>query len=274
MNSRGRRLFQKRVNLSKTLPVSLPTYALFPLGDSAVTLDLGPVIDEHHNIRVQTMYEWLQRHPFPGLLDVVIAYSSVSVFYDPAVVRASGLAGSMAAAAWVKELLVRAWDETGGAQGTPGGHGVHEGLRPGDGSAPFRIPVCYEGGYAPDLEPVARQLGLAVQEVIDRHCARVYRVYMIGFLPGFPYLGTVDPRLEVPRKLQPVPVAAGGVGIAGRQTGIYPLNSPGGWSIIGRTPVRLFDPQTDPPVRLQTGDRVEFYPISTEEFLQVIGLSR
>jgi inhibitor of KinA len=133
--------------------------------------------------------------------------------------------------------------------------------------------VCYEGAYAPDLEDVARQQGLSVREVIELHCAGVYRVYMIGFLPGFPYLGAVDQRLEVPRKPRPVPVAAGGVGIAGKQTGIYPLNSPGGWSIIGRTPVRLFDSQTDPPVRLQTGDRVEFYPIPTEEFRRVVGLS-
>jgi inhibitor of KinA len=89
---------------------------------------------------------------------------------------------------------------------------------------------------------------------------------MIGFLPGFPYLGTVDPRLQVPRKARPVTVHAGAVGIAGEQTGIYPLNSPGGWIIIGRTPLRLFDPDADPPVRLQMGDQVQFYPISPQEF--------
>jgi inhibitor of KinA len=91
---------------------------------------------------------------------------------------------------------------------------------------------------------------------------------MVGFLPGFPYLGKTDSRLEVPRKDRPVPVMGGGVGIAGIQTGIYPLSSPGGWQIIGRTPVRLFDWQTDPPIRFQCGDEVEFYPISREEFLQ------
>jgi len=252
-------------------------YTLFPLGDSAVTLDLGPVIDEHHNIRVQAIHDWLQRHRFPGILDVIVAYSSVSVFYDPAVVRASGVIGGQRTGAWVEGLLVRGWEET-----EPG---TDAALRPGlagtpaDGVArqrsgrPFRIPVCYEGAYAPDLAEVARQQGLSVPEVIGLHTAGIYRVYMIGFLPGFPYLGTVDPRLEVPRKQRPVPVAAGGVGVAGKQTGIYPLNSPGGWSIIGRTPVRLFDPATDPPVRLQTGDRVEFYSISTEEFHRVSGFS-
>lgn len=236
-------------------------YALFPLGDSAVSLDLGPVIDEHHNIRVQAIYDWLQGHRFPGILDVIVAYSSVSVFYDPAVVRASGVAGGSKAAAWVEGLLVRAWEETGVGAGALADGGVRR--RTGHS---FRIPVCYEGVYAPDLEDVARQQGLSVPEVIELHSASVYRVYMIGFLPGFPYLGTIDPRLEVPRKSRPVPVAAGGVGVAGRQTGIYPLNSPGGWSIIGRTPIRLFDPAADPPVKLQTGDLVEFYPIPADEF--------
>lgn len=241
--------------------MSLNSYALFSLGDSAITLDLGPYIDEHHNIRVQSIHDWLQGRRFPGLLDVIVAYSSVSVFYDPAVVRASGVTGGRSVTAWVEGLLVQGWEETGGAADDRGRQ--HS----------FRIPVCYEGAYAPDLEDVARQQGLSVREVIELHCGAVYRVYMIGFLPGFPYLGTVDQRLEVPRKSRPVPVAAGGVGIAGKQTGIYPLNSPGGWSIIGRTPMRLFDPGTDPPVRLQTGDRVEFYAISTEEFQQLIGFS-
>lgn len=279
-----------------------------------MTLDLGPVIDEHHNIRVQRVHDWLRRHPFPGLLDVIVAYSSVSVFYDPAVLRASGAAGhlgaatgggsvaggGLGAAAWVGERLTRAWEESeAGAAALPG-QGPDEGVcadyvraegvlplgmdhavRPaadGTGSPArarnghsFRIPVCYEGVYAPDLEEVARRLGLSVQAVIELHSAAIYRVYMIGFLPGFPYLGILDQRLETPRKMRPVPVAAGGVGIAGRQTGIYPLHSPGGWSIIGRTPIRLFDAGEDPPVRLQTGDRVEFYPIPTDEFRRLSG---
>jgi inhibitor of KinA len=99
----------------------------------------------------------------------------------------------------------------------------------------------------------------------------VYRVYMVGFLPGFPYLGTLDERLCMHRKPQPVNVPAGGVGIAGMQTGIYSLNSPGGWQIIGRTPVKLFDPAADPPVRLQAGDQVRFYPVSPEEYRQWSG---
>ncbi|HLX65523.1 MAG TPA: carboxyltransferase domain-containing protein, partial [Puia sp.] len=98
------------------------------------------------------------------------------------------------------------------------------------------------------------------------HCFPEYRIYMIGFLPGFPYMGKTDHRLKVRRKMRPVPVIAGGVGIAGTQTGIYPFNSPGGWQIIGRTPVHLFDRNTDPPILLRTGDRVRFNPVSTAEF--------
>ena len=135
-------------------------------------------------------------------------------------------------------------------------------LPPSDGRE-VPIPVCYEGEYAPDLEAVARQKGLSPGEVIDLHCSIEYRIYMIGFLPGFPYMGKIDPRIEIPRKMRPVPVIAGGVGIAGMQTGIYPLNSPGGWQIIGRTPLHLFNRHADPPVALLTGDRVRFYPVST-----------
>ena len=248
----------------------LNSYSLYPLGDSAITLDVGNCIDELHNIRVQAIHDWLQAHRFPGIQDIIVAYSSVSVFYDPAVVRVGGVAGAASqgsaasAADFVEALMMRAWAATADGradQMTDSGSGFSAERRHS-----FRIPVCYEGSYAPDLEGVAVQLGLSTREIVELHCAGVYRVYMIGFLPGFPYLGTVDQRLQLPRKMRPVPVQAGAVGIAGGQTGIYPLNSPGGWLIIGRTPLRLFDPDASPPVRLQTGDRVQFYPISSRDF--------
>ena len=257
---------------------------IFPLGDAAITLELGPCIDEHHNIRALAIHDWMQAHRFPGILDIIVAYSSVSVFYDPAVVWASGVAGTKGVGSWVEELLWRGWVETGRPGASGGGAGSVAGDAAGSGTEArvgagsgserrhlFRIPVCYEGDFAPDLEEVAERQGLSAREVIELHCAGVYRVYMIGFLPGFPYLGTVDQRLEVPRKARPVSVTAGGVGIAGRQTGIYPLNSPGGWSIIGRTPVKLFEPEADPPVFLRTGDKVEFYAISPGEFQRLSG---
>jgi inhibitor of KinA len=218
--------------------------SIYPLGDSAITLDLGNYIDENLNARALAIYDWLESHPLDGVFDRIVAYSSVSVFYDPTRVY-----DRMAVSEW----LLEAWQQTAAAC-------------PGIDGRDIRIPVCYEGEYAPDLEAVARLTGLSRGEVIDLHCSVTYRIYMIGFLPGFPYMGKIEPRLEIPRKPRPAPVIAGGVGIAGMQTGIYPLNSPGGWQIIGRTPVHLFDRNTDPPILLRTGDRVRFYPVSLAEF--------
>lgn len=260
------------------------SYSIFPLGDSAITIDLGNCIEEQHNIRALALHDWLRAHRFPGMLDIIVAYSSVSVFYDPAVIRADHPEDPGGAFARVRDLLVHACEAVEGAVANEGRETVEgavaiEGREAGaDGpglpvAAPhgrlFRIPVCYQAEYAPDLDWVTHRTGLSREEVIGIHCAITYRVYMIGFLPGFCYMGRVDPRLELPRKQRPVTVVAGGVGIAGMQTGIYPLNSPGGWQIIGRTPVQLFDPQADPPVRLQSGDQVQFYPVSAVEFGQL-----
>lgn len=203
------------------------------------------------------IHDWLQAHRFPGIADIIMAYSSVSVYYDPVLVRAGKVHCPNGVYSHLKGLLEQACEAmiTGFKAGI-----VIEGHH-------FRIPVCYEGEYAPDLEWVARKKGLTGAEVIALHHSESYRIYMIGFLPGFPYMGKIDHRLEIPRKDRPVPIMAGGVGIAGIQTGIYPLNSPGGWQIIGRTPLPLFDRNADPPIRLQSGDSVQFYPISREEFL-------
>jgi inhibitor of KinA len=128
------------------------------------------------------------------------------------------------------------------------------------------IPVCYEAPYAPDLAALALQKQLTEQEVVILHTGTIYNVYMIGFLPGFSYMGELNEKIAVPRKQQPAQVLAGSVGIAGSQTGIYPLNSPGGWQIIGRTPLKMFDPFVPEPVKLQAGDRVQFFAITKQEF--------
>jgi inhibitor of KinA len=241
------------------------SYSIFPLGDSAVTLDLGKgdCIDEQMNSRALALHDWLQAHRFPGILDIIVAYSSVSVFYDTAVIR-----NTVSAYAQIAGFLRKAWQETErrSAGEGPGDSGTRTVV---DRGRLIRLPVCYEPAFAPDLEWVTRETGLSSEEVIRIHSADTYRVYMIGFLPGFSYLGRVDPRLVLPRKKIPVSVQAGGVGIAGMQTGIYPLNSPGGWQIIGRTPVRLFDAEMEPPVRLKTGDRVQFYPVGDAEFHRI-----
>jgi inhibitor of KinA len=209
-----------------------------------MTLDLGNFIEEDLNARVLAIYEWLGSHPLEGVIDRIVAYSSVSVFYDPTQIVDRPA---------VSEWLLEGWHLTASAS-----------LR--DDGRDIRIPVCYEGEYAPDLEAVAREKRMSPQEIIDLHCGVTYRIYMIGFLPGFPYMGKIDNRLEIPRKSRPVPVIGGGVGIAGLQTGVYPLNSPGGWQIIGRTPMHLFDRDAEPPILLRTGDRVRFNPLSTAEF--------
>jgi inhibitor of KinA len=242
------------------------SYSIFPLGDSAITIDLGNCIDEQLNRRALVIHDWLQAHRMPGIQDILVAYSSVSIYYDPTAVRAGGLDGFPGAYYRLEQLIETALAETAGKSlaetaGTP--DAIAE--APGQGHH-FRIPVCYEKAYAPDLDWVAGEKGLSPDEVIGLHSSGLYRVYMVGFLPGFPYLGKTDVRLEVARKPQPTPVKAGGVGIAGMQTGIYPLNSPGGWRIIGQTPTALFNPNADPPIHLQTGDSVQFYPISESEF--------
>jgi inhibitor of KinA len=231
----------------------LITFSIFPLGDSAITIDLGNCIDEQHNKCAVAVYDWLQAHRFAGIRDILVACSSVSLFYDPAAVGANGSGG---VSRHMENFLLEAWSVVS----------REPVLRPETDVPTISIPVCYESEYAPDIETVAREKDLSVREVVEIHTSAVYRVYMLGFLPGFPYMGRVDERLHLSRKERPVPVAAGGVGIANLQTGIYPLASPGGWQIIGRTPVKLFDPLTEPPARLRTGDRVQFHPVSAEEF--------
>jgi inhibitor of KinA len=272
------------------------SYSIFSLGDSAITIDLGNCIDESLNTKSLDIHNWLQARTFTGLLDIVAAYSSVTIFYDPAGVALAGVAGPEGVYASLEALLRRAWEETP-AIGTRAGEGLAIGTRTGAGLAAggrcgedrpvelresgpgpaitgvntriVEIPVCYEGEYAPDLEAVALQKGLSPAEVIHLHTAKLYRVYMIGFLPGFPYLGRLDTRLGLGRKPEPQTVRAGGVGIAGMQTGIYPLESPGGWWIIGRTPFMLFDAQANAPTLLCAGDSVRFRAIPTVEFREI-----
>ena len=129
------------------------------------------------------------------------------------------------------------------------------------------IPVCYGEEYGPDLLEVAQHCSLTPEEVIARHTAPTYRIYMLGFTPGFPYLGGMDPSIAAPRRKEPrIHIPAGSVGIAGEQTGVYPIVSPGGWQLIGRTPLRLFDPQREQPILLSAGAGIRFVPIDEETF--------
>jgi inhibitor of KinA len=138
-----------------------------------------------------------------------------------------------------------------------------------DNGTEIHLPVCYDEIFAPDLRQIANNRNIDAEDVINIHLSRVYRVYMMGFLPGFAYMGDVDERIQLPRKPQPETVVAGSVGIANAQTGIYPLDSPGGWQIIGRTPVRLFNPQAVQPVKLKAGEFIRFHRITTSEFEEI-----
>jgi inhibitor of KinA len=235
----------------KNRMLTLPSYKLFPLGDAAITIDFGNIIDETINEAVLSLYHSLQRDPLYSMIEAVPAYSSLTIYYDVASAHKKTASG-MRTYDWItgeiekrlQQPLARATEQ----------------------SALITIPVCYDPFFAPDLEQLASRKGLSIEEVINIHTAKEYRVYMLGFLPGFCYMGEVDERIVSPRKPEPVNVESGSVGIAGKQTGVYPFASPGGWQIIGRTPLLLFDKDKENPALLKPGDRVRFTAISKHEF--------
>jgi inhibitor of KinA len=225
------------------------SYTIFPLGDTAITIDLGNRIDEHINKQVISLFQLFKNKPFPGTTDVVPAYSSLTIYYDIMKIQTDG-------ASTIFETVKRKVEET-----LRSATEINE-----PGAEIISIPVCYNPEFGKDIEWLATQKKLTADELIHLHTRRTYRVYMIGFLPGFAYMGEVDELLATSRKPQPEKVIAGSIGIAGKQTGIYPLNSPGGWQIIGQTPIKLFDLDKQEPVLLKAGDSVQFYPISKDEF--------
>jgi inhibitor of KinA len=230
---------------------SLPL-RLYPLGDAAVVLELGQAIAPATHRLIQAVAHGLAQHPPPGLREVVPAFTTLTVYYDPWVLsQISAVPPYEQMASALQNLLPAA--RAAAADYVPG--------------PLVEIPVCYGGDHGPDLELVARHAQLSPEEVIAHHAAPDYLVHMVGFAPGFPYLGGLDARLATPRRAQPRPlVPAGAVGIAGAQTGIYSLPTPGGWQLIGRTPRRLFDPGRARPSLLHAGDRLRFVPISVAEF--------
>ena len=226
-------------------------YRIFPLGDTAMTICYGDKIDEVINEEVLLRVDWIKKQQLPGILDVIPAYSSLTIYYDIISLRKQVPVG-MRVYDWLVEKFTTLLDEM---------------IDPANSeSRQITIPVCYDETFAPDLKEMASTIGMSTEEVIGLHSSQTYRVYMLGFLPGFTYMGQVDERIRMPRKSQPQMVVSGSVGIAGRQTGIYPLASPGGWQIIGRTPIKLFDAQSPEPVKLKAGDQVRFTSISINEF--------
>ncbi len=223
---------------------------LHPLGDRAVVIRLGESISESVHRRVRAACARLEERVIPGMVEYVPAFASVTVHYDP--VAAAG-AGAGQPYHRVADAIRAALADLDGGE-APAARLVE-------------IPVCYGGELGPDLEQLAREHGMGVEEVVRIHAGADYLVHMLGFAPGFPYLGGLPERIATPRRATPrARVPAGSVGIGGDQTGVYPIESPGGWHLIGRTPLPLFSPSAEPPTLLRMGDRVRFRSISIEEY--------
>jgi inhibitor of KinA len=206
-----------------------------PAGDAALAVRLAERIDPAVNAWCVACARALEQELGAAQRDVVIGYCSVTVYFD----------SLHADAAWVEDRI----------------HSIAAGVRADEhaGGAVVEVPVHYGGEFGPDLEDVAAFAGGSTEDVVDRHVSREYRVYLVGFVPGFAYMAEVDPAIAAPRRASPrTSVPAGSVAIAGGQTGIYPAVTPGGWNIIGRTPLAPYDPSRREPFLFQPGDRVRF----------------
>ena len=233
-------------------------YQLLPVGEAALMVEFGKGINPETNKKVKALADYLDRQPLPGMLEYVSAYSSVTVFYNPAQVKQFQkeqlhLQPKLLAYQVLAELLKEVLSKLD--------NGVVTKPRT------VEIPVCYGGEFGPDLAYVAEYNNITIEEVIEIHCQGQYLVYMIGFAPGFPYLGGMSEKIATPRRPSPrLEIPAGSVGIAGMQTGVYPIATPGGWQLIGRTPLSLFRPQDECPSLLQAGDIIRFRPIPLAEY--------
>jgi inhibitor of KinA len=223
------------------------------LGDSAVVVTLGSGIDEAGLPRVRALTSLLGPNRPAGIVDVVPAYATVTVFYEPGRLAGNGSRPYEQVCQFITDRAQHLDSEAKKKTAKAG--------------RLIEIPVSYGGEYGPDLAEVAGHCGLAPAEVMALHAKADYLVHAIGFAPGFPYLGGLPVKLTTPRRATPrVSVPAGSLGIGGAQTGIYPLTTPGGWQIIGRTPLALFRPGEAEPALLRVGDKVKFRAITPEEF--------
>lgn len=219
------------------------SFRILPAGDSALIVEFEERIDPAVNARAIALADSIQAAAIAGVRDIVPTYRSVAVFFDPLRTNYDALVANL---------------ERGAAQEVP------ESSRD---RIPIRVPVCYGGELGPDLARVADFGRMSEAEVVAIHSSASYRVFMLGFVPGFAYMGIVDARIAAPRHSTPrVRVPIGSIGIAGAQTGIYPAETPGGWQLIGRTPVKPFDLSRAEPFLVKAGDQVQFYPIDRGEF--------
>ena len=216
---------------------------ILTVGDCALSVEFGQEISLEINHKVMALKTVLERKPITGLVELVPTYCSLLIQYDPMVLRYGPLRDKL------KDLVTQL-DEVE--------------MPP---KQVVEIPVAYGGEYGPDLGEVARAHNISEEEVIRLHSEPEYPIYMLGFVAGFPYLGGMNKAIATPRKTSPrLKIEAGSVGIAGEQTGIYSVESPGGWQIIGRTPLKLYDVNRNEPVLLKAGQYIKFKPITKEEF--------
>lgn len=217
------------------------TYA--PVADQGILMQFGNVIDEKVNASIRSMVELLKEKPIRGVQEVIPTFCSLLVLYDSEKIRYQKIQ---------KKLM------------------SYEGKIKSDGSNKsklYHIPVCYGESFGEDLDDVAVHAGLSTNEVIQIHSKSPYRIYMLGFLPGFAYLGGMDERIFCPRLTSPrTKIPAGSVGIGGEQTGIYPLDSPGGWRLLGRTPIPVYEPERTPAILYEAGEYIKFDPVTLKEY--------
>ena len=226
----------------------LSNLRLIPMGDRALVIEFGDRPSPELSARIAAAAQQMRASPPPGVLDIVPAYTTLALYYDPVLIGV----GTTPYEALIQKI--ETWLHAQAEAKMPQGRLVE-------------IPVCYGGGFGEDLDEVARQHGLTPEAVATIHAGTEYRVYMLGFVPGFAYLGDLDARIATSRRDTPRPrVPAGSVAIGGAQTGVYPLETPGGWQLIGRTPLRMFSPDSEPPCLLRAGDTVRFVAISRAEF--------
>ncbi|WP_210469902.1 5-oxoprolinase subunit PxpB [Sporosarcina sp. 6E9] len=222
-----------------------------PLGDSALIVQLGEGIYPSIHEKVSYLSLLIEENPFEGFIEAVPAYNNLTIYYNPYIVYLSQTNRTLTPFQQVSTHLKTLTERIGD--------------KPLLKKSVVELPVIYGGEFGPDLEYVAKSNNLSIEEVIQIHSENEYLVYMIGFAPGFPFLGGMDKRIATPRKETPrLTIPSGSVGIAGKQTGVYPLETPGGWQIIGRTPLDLFLPDMSPPTLLEAGDKIRFMPVSAK----------
>ena len=225
-------------------------YRILIAGDSAIALEFGNAIDPEVCTRARAVRKTIEKARIHGIKELVQTYTSVMVHYDPLLIGYDALLKKL-------KKVLDSVDLSLGA----------------DHKIIMDIPVCYGGIYGPDMQTVCEHTGLSEEEVIRLHSEPDYQIYMMGFMPGFVYLGGMNPRLETPRLSSPRPrLEAGSVGIAAKQTGMYPLASPGGWQIIGRTPIKPYDPDREKPILYESGEYLRFVPITPERFEEIRSL--